>query len=73
MRTNYVLIDFENVQPTSLSGLDAEHFRVLVFVGASQNKLSFETAAALQRLGAIWLVCARYFSLRVSLYIIVNP
>ena len=52
MRTNYVLIDYENVQPTSLSGLDAEHFRVLVFVGASQNKLTFETALALQKLGA---------------------
>lgn len=35
MRTNYVLIDYENVQPTSLAGLDAEHFRVLVCVGAS--------------------------------------
>lgn len=52
MRTNYVLIDYENVQPTSLAGLDAEHFRVIVFVGASQNKLSFDTAAAVQKLGA---------------------
>lgn len=52
MRTNYVLIDYENVQPTSLAVLDAEHFRVLVFVGASQSKLSFETAIALQKLGA---------------------
>lgn len=50
-RTNYVLIDYENVQPASLDGLDAEHFRVVVFVGASQNKLSFEMAAALQLLG----------------------
>ena len=52
MRTNYVLIDYENVQPTSLAGLDADHFRVLVFVGASQNKLTFDTAAAVQKLGA---------------------
>jgi hypothetical protein len=52
MRTNYVLIDYENVQPSSLVGLDAEHFRVLVFVGASQNKVGFDTAAALQKLGA---------------------
>lgn len=51
MRTNYVLIDFENVQPTTLAGLDAEHFRLLVFVGANQNKLAFETAAAMQKLG----------------------
>jgi hypothetical protein len=52
MRTNYVLIDYENVQPNSLAGLDAEHFRVIVFVGASQNKLTFDTAAAVQKLGA---------------------
>ena len=52
MRSNYVLIDYENVQPTSLAGLDADHFRVLVFVGASQNKLTFDTAAAVQKLGA---------------------
>lgn len=52
MRTNYVLIDFENVQPTTLAGLDADHFRLLVFVGANQNKLAFETAAAVQKLGS---------------------
>ncbi len=52
MRTNYVLIDYENVQPESLTGLDAEHFKVLLFVGASQTKLSFEVAAAMQGLGA---------------------
>jgi len=51
MRTNYVLIDYENVQPSSLAELDAEHFRVLLFVGASQNKLTFDIAAALQKLG----------------------
>ncbi len=51
MRTNYVLIDYENVQPNSLAGLDAEHFRVLVFVGANQNKVTFEMAAAIQKLG----------------------
>lgn len=52
MRINYVLIDYENVQPSSLAGLDGEHFRVLVFVGAGQNKLAFDTAAAMQKLGA---------------------
>ena len=51
MRTNYVLIDYENVQPEALSVLDEEHFKVLVFVGASQTKLAFEAAAALQRMG----------------------
>ena len=51
MRINYVLIDYENVQPAALSVLDAEHFKVLVFVGAGQTKVSFDTAAALQRMG----------------------
>lgn len=51
MRTNYVLIDYENVQPATLSGIDAEHFRVFLFVGASQNKLAFDIAAAVQKLG----------------------
>jgi hypothetical protein len=51
MRTNYVLIDYENVQPASLAGLDAEPFRVLVFVGASQDKLRFELADTVHRLG----------------------
>ncbi len=52
MRTNYVLIDFENVQPESLAALDAEHFKVKVFVGANQAKLSFDIANAMQRFGA---------------------
>ena len=51
MRTNYVLIDYENVQPEALSVLDAEHFKVIVFVGASQTKITFESASALQRMG----------------------
>ena len=51
MRTNYVLIDFENVQPESLEQLGHDHFKLFVFVGASQTKLPFEVAASLQRLG----------------------
>ncbi len=52
MRTNYILIDYENVQPEALSVLDAEHFKVIVFVGANQTKVTFESAAALQRMGS---------------------
>lgn len=51
MRMHYVLIDYENVQPELLSGLAHEHFKVIVFVGASQTKVNFSTAEALQRLG----------------------
>lgn len=50
-RINYVLIDYENVQPESLEQLERPDFRVIVFVGASQAKISFPVAAALQRMG----------------------
>lgn len=52
MRTNYVLIDYENVQPDAFSALDGEHFKVIVFIGANQTKVNFEAAAALQRMGS---------------------
>ena len=51
MRTNYVLIDFESVQPERLAVLTKDHFKVLVFVGANQSKLSFETVSVIQQLG----------------------
>ena len=51
MKTNYVLIDFENVQPKNLSVLTGHNFRVIVFVGANQTKVPFELAEALQALG----------------------
>ncbi|HEY0324057.1 MAG TPA: PIN domain-containing protein [Pyrinomonadaceae bacterium] len=52
MRTNIVLIDFESVQPESLAALEREHFKVIVFVGASQAKVPIEIATALQRMGS---------------------
>jgi hypothetical protein len=52
VRTNYVLIDYENVQPSALSALDKEFFKVYVFVGANQTKVNFDVVEALQRLGA---------------------
>ena len=51
MRKNIVLIDFENIQPSSLEALTHDHFRVLVFVGANQTRVPFEIAAAIQRMG----------------------
>lgn len=51
MPTNYVLIDFENVQPKNLAILANHPFKVLVFVGANQTKVPFELAAAMQMLG----------------------
>lgn len=52
MRTNYVLIDYESVQPASIAALEQECFNVMIFVGEKQAKVSFEVAASLQRLGA---------------------
>lgn len=51
MRTNYVLIDYESVQPSSIAVLEQECFKVIIFVGEKQAKVSFEVAASLQRLG----------------------
>ena len=51
MKTNYVLIDYENVQPDDIAALEHEHFRVIVFLGVHQAKIAFQTAEALQRLG----------------------
>jgi len=48
---NYVLIDFENVQPKNLEVLSKLPFKVYVFVGASQAKITYEFAAAMQQLG----------------------
>ncbi|PPI79528.1 hypothetical protein DXI23_04580 [Marinobacter flavimaris] len=51
MATNYVLIDFENVQPSNLEVLKRHPFKVIVFVGANQTKLPFDLAQAMQALG----------------------
>lgn len=52
MRTNYVLIDFENVVPDNLELLDQEWINVLLFVGKNQTKLPFALVKAVQKLGA---------------------
>ncbi len=51
MKKNYVLIDYENVQPDAMAALDRECFSVIVFVGANQAKVSYEVASVLQRMG----------------------
>ncbi len=52
MKKNYVLIDYENVQPKNLSLLAEDHFRVMVFVGSTQTKIPLELASAMQSLGS---------------------
>ena len=49
LKNNYILIDYENVQPKNLTILNGHPFKVLVFVGANQAKVPFELASALQQ------------------------
>lgn len=51
MKTNYVLIDYENVRVTSLALLNGEHFRVWVFLGPNNTKLETSLVLAIQELG----------------------
>jgi len=52
LKNNYVLIDYENVQPNSLAILNGHASKVIVFVGANQAKIPFELASALQGFGS---------------------
>ena len=51
MSTNYVLIDFENVQPRNLEILENHPFKIFVFVGANQTKVPFDLATVMQNFG----------------------
>lgn len=51
MKTNYVLIDYENVHVKSLALLKGEHFQVRVFLGPKNTKLPIELVLAMQKLG----------------------
>lgn len=51
-RTNFVLIDFENVQPQDISLLKNGAFKVKVFTGPRQVKIPLALAATLQAMGA---------------------
>ncbi len=52
LRTNYIFIDLENVQPKNLEVLKGYDFKVTVFVGSTQNKITFDMADAMQSLGS---------------------
>ena len=51
MAINYVLIDYENVQPKNLELLSEHPFKVMVFVGQSLAKIPFDLADSMQLLG----------------------
>ncbi len=52
MPTNYVLVDFENIQPTDLALLKDGPFKVVIFLGSNQSKIPVGIAMALQQFGA---------------------
>jgi len=52
LKTNFVLVDFENVQPKNIGALNGRSFKIKVFAGASQSKVPIALASALQVLGA---------------------
>lgn len=47
----YILIDFENVQPATVGGLEPGTCGILLFLGERQAKVSVELMQALQRFG----------------------
>lgn len=51
LKTNHILIDYENVQPTDLALLRDGPFKVKVFLGANQTKIPVTLASAIQALG----------------------
>jgi transcriptional regulator CtsR len=51
MKACYVLIDYENVQPTSLSKFKEQGYKLRLFVGANQNKIPVDLAAQIQSFG----------------------
>lgn len=51
LSTNYVLIDLENVQPKNLNILLGHPFKIIIFVGENQSKVSFDLASTMQRFG----------------------
>ena len=52
MKTNYIMIDMENVIPDNLELLDQEWVRVFLFVGKNQTKLPISMVKAVHRLGS---------------------
>jgi len=51
LKTNYILIDYENVQAKSLTLLKSEQFQVRIFLGPGNTKLPVELVLAMHELG----------------------
>ena len=51
MDLTYILVDFENIQPTDMGLLHGNQYRLILFRGPHQNKLDFGIVESLQPLG----------------------
>ena len=51
MKTEFVLVDFENVQPKDLALLNGGAYKIKIFLGAHQGKIPLTMARALQAFG----------------------
>jgi PIN domain-containing protein len=51
LKINFVMVDFENVQPKNVSLLSGGPYKIKVFLGANQSKIPLEMARALQACG----------------------
>jgi hypothetical protein len=51
MKTNFVLIDLENVQPKNISLLNGGPCKIKIFLGGNQAKFPVDMARALQIFG----------------------
>jgi hypothetical protein len=51
MANQYLLVDFENVQPDNLGGLKPGEWRILVFLGQHQTRLELGLVQAVQAFG----------------------
>jgi len=61
VKTSYIFIDFENVQPKDLALLKGREYKAMIFVGATQAKLPTEFAIAGRALaGSTPAGCAIY-------------
>lgn len=52
VRTNYILIDYENVQPLSFDLPKGYPLKVILFLGANQTKIPIEIVTSMQLLGS---------------------
>lgn len=51
IKTNYILVDYENVQPLSFKIPENYFFKIILFVGANQTKIPIELATSMQHMG----------------------